>query len=116
MALTETCDYMPWPPIEGRPTDIYRTGCNWPSWRILRGCLTARDGRSAAEPRPAMAAPKASAMEAGKSGGSDIPSTFTVPTTGYDYVKREVMIPMRDGVKLYTVIVVPKERKARRCF
>jgi hypothetical protein len=26
----------------------------------------------------------------------------------YDYVRREVMIPMRDGVKLFTVIVVPK--------
>jgi putative CocE/NonD family hydrolase len=38
---------------------------------------------------------------------SDIPRSFTVPTAGYDYVKREVMIPMRDGVKLYTVIVVP---------
>jgi putative CocE/NonD family hydrolase len=38
---------------------------------------------------------------------SDIPKSFTVPVTGYDYVKREVMIPMRDGVKLHTVIVVP---------
>ncbi|HXU99516.1 MAG TPA: CocE/NonD family hydrolase [Caulobacteraceae bacterium] len=27
---------------------------------------------------------------------------------GADYVQREVMIPMRDGVKLFTVIVVPK--------
>jgi putative CocE/NonD family hydrolase len=39
---------------------------------------------------------------------SDIPKTYTVPTAGYDYVKREVMIPMRDGVRLHTVIVVPK--------
>jgi len=39
---------------------------------------------------------------------SDIPATFTVPTSSYDYVKRVEMIPMRDGVKLYTVIVVPK--------
>src|ERR1044071_3824566 len=38
----------------------------------------------------------------------DIPKTFTRPTTEYDYVKREVMIPMRDGVKLHTVIVIPK--------
>ena len=38
----------------------------------------------------------------------DIPSHFSVPTAGYDYVKREVMIPMRDGVKLHTVIVIPK--------
>jgi len=38
----------------------------------------------------------------------DIPKAFAVPTADYDYVKREVMIPMRDGVKLYTVIVIPK--------
>src|SRR5262245_36133839 len=38
----------------------------------------------------------------------DIPQKFTEPTTTYDYVKRDVMIPMRDGVKLHTVIVVPK--------
>jgi putative CocE/NonD family hydrolase len=41
----------------------------------------------------------------------DIPSTFTTPRDGYDYVKRVEMIPMRDGVKLYTVIVVPKGAK-----
>ncbi|MGA2328717.1 MAG: CocE/NonD family hydrolase [Bryobacteraceae bacterium] len=40
--------------------------------------------------------------------GSDIPKTFAVPLAGYDYVRREVMIPMRDGVKLHTVIIVPK--------
>jgi len=38
----------------------------------------------------------------------DIPSRFDEPTGGYDYVKRDVMIPMRDGAKLHTVIVVPK--------
>src|SRR5271165_1115241 len=39
---------------------------------------------------------------------SDIPKSFTVPTADQDFIKREVMIPMRDGVKLYTVIVLPK--------
>ena len=39
---------------------------------------------------------------------SDIPKAFTAPTANHDYVKREVMIPMRDGVKLHTVIVLPK--------
>ncbi|KLD78875.1 CocE/NonD family hydrolase [Xanthomonas hyacinthi] len=34
--------------------------------------------------------------------------TFAAPTEANDYVKREVMIPMRDGVKLHTVIVLPK--------
>src|SRR5438046_3925728 len=43
--------------------------------------------------------------------GGDIPKTFTAPTGDRDYVKREVMIPMRDDVKLHTVIVVPKGAK-----
>jgi len=38
----------------------------------------------------------------------DIPTHFEAPTSGADYVRREVMIPMRDGVKLHTIIVVPK--------
>ena len=38
----------------------------------------------------------------------DIPSHFDAPTSGYDYVTRDVMVPMRDGVRLHTVIVVPK--------
>jgi putative CocE/NonD family hydrolase len=42
---------------------------------------------------------------------SDIPKVFTPPTGNQDYIKREAMIPMRDGVKLYTVIVVPKGSK-----
>jgi putative CocE/NonD family hydrolase len=42
---------------------------------------------------------------------SDIPQNFAAPLTGFDYIKREVMIPMRDGVKLHTVIVVPKSAK-----
>src|SRR5204863_2836057 len=42
------------------------------------------------------------------SAGSDIPKTFKAPDAVNDYVRREVMIPMRDGVKLHTVIVVPK--------
>jgi uncharacterized protein len=42
---------------------------------------------------------------------ADIPATFTVPTAGWNYSKREAMIPMRDGVRLYTVIVIPKGAK-----
>ena len=38
----------------------------------------------------------------------DIPEKYEAPMAGYDYVKRTVMIPMRDGVKLFTVIVIPK--------
>jgi putative CocE/NonD family hydrolase len=38
----------------------------------------------------------------------DIPAKYDAPTSSYNYVKRDVMIPMRDGVKLHTVIVVPR--------
>jgi uncharacterized protein len=40
--------------------------------------------------------------------GTDIPATWQKPEAGNDYTKQEVMIPMRDGVKLHTVILVPK--------
>ncbi len=40
--------------------------------------------------------------------GSDIPAHVSIPDPGADYIKREAMIPMRDGVKLFTVIVIPK--------
>lgn len=42
---------------------------------------------------------------------SDIPKTWTVPDADYDYVQKDVMIPMRDGVKLHTVIIIPKNAR-----
>ncbi|HET6175682.1 MAG TPA: CocE/NonD family hydrolase [Candidatus Sulfotelmatobacter sp.] len=42
---------------------------------------------------------------------SETPAKLVPVTDSFDYVKREVMIPMRDGVKLHTVIVVPKDAK-----
>jgi putative CocE/NonD family hydrolase len=42
---------------------------------------------------------------------SDTPEKFEPVTDSFDYVKRDVMIPMRDGVRLHTVILVPKGAK-----
>lgn len=39
---------------------------------------------------------------------SEIPTEFRPPNTGFDHERRTVMIPMRDGVKLHTVILIPK--------
>jgi hypothetical protein len=39
---------------------------------------------------------------------SDTPAQLVPVTSTFDYVKRDVMIPMRDGVKLHTVVIVPK--------
>jgi putative CocE/NonD family hydrolase len=42
---------------------------------------------------------------------SESPDKLEPTNYGFDYVRREVMIPMRDGVKLHTVILVPKGAK-----
>ena len=55
----------------------------------------------------ALAASPSVAQQAPQPGG-DIPANFTPPIDARNYVKREVMIPMRDGKRLYTVIVYPK--------
>ncbi len=39
----------------------------------------------------------------------DLTPNYKVPEQETDFVKRVEMVPMRDGVKLYTVIVIPKE-------
>jgi hypothetical protein len=42
---------------------------------------------------------------------SETPQEMRVTNYGFDYSRREVMIAMRDGVKLHTVILVPKGAK-----
>jgi uncharacterized protein len=42
---------------------------------------------------------------------SEMPAQFVPATDSFDHVKRDVMIPMRDGVKLHTVVIVPKGAK-----
>jgi hypothetical protein len=39
---------------------------------------------------------------------SERPQKFEPTDYGFDYTRRDVMIPMRDGVRLHTVILVPK--------
>ena len=43
---------------------------------------------------------------------SETPANFQPVTDSFEYLKRDVMIPMRDGVKLHTVIIVPKGAKS----
>ncbi len=42
---------------------------------------------------------------------NETPATFVPVTDDWDYARRDVMIPMRDGVRLNTVILVPKGAK-----
>jgi len=56
----------------------------------------------AAEPDPAAAPPKYPDLP------SETPDHFQSVTSDFEYTKRDVMIPMRDGVKLHTIILLPK--------
>ena len=63
-----------------------------------------------------LVAPRAGGADAAAAGHlpglpSEMPAKFEPATDGFDYVRRDVMIPMRDGVKLHTVILVPKGAK-----
>ena len=42
---------------------------------------------------------------------SETPDNFKPTDNGFEYERRDVMIPMRDGVKLHTVILVPNGAK-----
>jgi putative CocE/NonD family hydrolase len=42
---------------------------------------------------------------------SETPEQVKPATNTFDYARRDVMIPMRDGVKLHTVILIPKGAK-----
>src|SRR5689334_17981339 len=64
--------------------------------------LTCTAGQSGAEPPSSPPAPQYPEYP------SETPATFHPSTTSFDYERREVMIAMRDGVKLHTVILVPR--------
>ena len=67
---------------------------------LAAACAALCASEATAEIRPSQTPPTA----------PDITGTYIAPPEALDYVKREVMIPMRDGVKLHTVIVTPKGR------
>src|SRR4051794_4400292 len=64
--------------------------------------LNALPTRAQTEPKPSATYPALP---------SEIPAKFTPKHDSFDFVKRDVMIPMRDGVKLHTVILIPKGAK-----
>ncbi|MBL8268653.1 MAG: CocE/NonD family hydrolase, partial [Steroidobacter sp.] len=73
----------------------FKAGTCKPGWLVAIAFVAASAFAQTPSPAPA-------------SGGGDIPADFKPPIDARNYVKREAMIPMRDGVKLFTVIVAPK--------
>lgn len=49
-----------------------------------------------------------SALPAQAQQAGDVPSGFAYPVDRRDFIRREAMVPMRDGTKLFTVIMIPK--------
>lgn len=94
--------------LRGAPGEAVATrGINWVGTLSL---LASAFGIALfAEPTQAQTEPKAPATYPALP--SEIPAKFTPTTDGFDFVKRDVMIPMRDGVKLHTVILIPKGAK-----
>lgn len=61
------------------------------SWTVV--------GQTTPEPEPAIPP------------GGDVPEAFEAARESFDFERREAMVPMRDGVRLYTVILVPRGRE-----
>jgi len=72
---------------------------------LVLGTGVSPHGPSAAQApdRPPAAAPQGLPNET--------PASLELPTGDFDHFRREVMIPMRDGVRLHTVVLVPKGAK-----
>ena len=47
---------------------------------------------------------------------SETPAVFKPNLDRLNYERREVMIPMRDGVKLHTRVFTPKTKLCRHCL
>jgi len=62
------------------------------TWFVVVALVMFRD--VAAEPTPPLA--------------PDVPPKYVEVKPGADFERREVMIPMRDGIKLHTVLMIPK--------
>jgi hypothetical protein len=57
-------------------------------------------------PAPAVATPAPAAQYPNYP--SETPAEFAPVTTSFNYIKRTVMVPMRDGTKLNTIIIIPR--------
>jgi len=83
----------------------------------LVGTACARQPKPAADPRretvPVKPGEPATAPTPGTYPAlpSETPEKFEPVIGGFNFVKRDVMIPMRDGAKLHTIILIPRGAK-----
>src|SRR4029079_3660471 len=87
------------------PRSAARAGCRA---AFIGLSLAAISGQTPPAPAQPPTAPSQAPASQTPPGTPDIGKAYVAPRAGDDYERREVMIPMRDGVKLFTVIVVPR--------
>jgi len=81
----------------------------WQIQTLLAGlCLTLAIGTAPAAATVGTGAEKKARRATVNPYPSETPDEFTPTRYGFDHERREVEIPMRDGVKLHTVILVPR--------
>src|SRR5947209_13271683 len=85
-----------------------RHGALTPTLFLLLSAVSPQRAHTQVETKPAAITNQAAPAKDIEHTTGDVLESYTAPSSGYDYTKRQVMIPMRDGVKLFTVIVVPK--------
>jgi predicted acyl esterase len=80
-----------------------------PSTRLALACALACASLAHAQSQTApQAAPQVTPAPQYPALPSETPAEFAAPAAGFNYVKRSVMIPMRDGTRLNTIVIVPK--------
>ena len=52
---------------------------------------------------------KKSAATADLARSGDVPRSFKTATPAFNHTRMESMVPMRDGVKLFTIIAIPSD-------
>lgn len=75
---------------------------------LLAFCTSVAPAQEAAPANPAATSPPAAVPKTYSELPSEIPAKFQPVKDEWQYERREEMIPMRDGVKLHTIILVPK--------
>jgi hypothetical protein len=77
----------------------------------MRSSVSRRGFAVVAQLAGVLALARAGAAQPATSLPSETPAQFKPVTDSFDHVRRDVMIPMRDGVKLHTIILIPRGAK-----
>jgi uncharacterized protein len=97
--------------LEVSPVKLMQRVCTLAALVAFAGALLIAGASTAQTPAPKAAPAPTPPPVMYPALPSETPAKFTPTFDGFEYTRRVVEIPMRDGVKLHTVILVPKGAK-----